>query len=223
VFTQQPVGGVNENVSLGTQPQVSVEDANGNVVTGDSGAITLSINSYLAGNGGTTQGTLSCTTNPLNASSGVATFSGCKITGTTAAGTYTLSASHSGLIAGTPTSFQITAGTATQIVLSGLTANLASGASRTFTATVEDANGNTVTPGTDSTASINFAQTAGAGSVTGTGSASAVAGVATKSLTGSAAGSVTIRASATLSGPGATNSNTLTFSVTAGRRNHHLH
>ena len=52
--------------------------------------------------------------------------------------------------------------------------------------------------------------------MTGTGSSNAVAGVATKTVTGNLAGSVTLQASATLSGPGSTNSNTLTFNVVHG-------
>src|SRR5438105_8587760 len=68
VFTQQPVGGVAEGVNVSTQPVVKVEDSFSNVVTGDSGSVTLAVNSYGAGNGGSTQGSVSnCTTNPVNA------------------------------------------------------------------------------------------------------------------------------------------------------------
>ena len=105
---------------------------------------------------------------------------------------------------------------ATQIVLTGSIADLASGSSRTFTATIADAYGNTVDTGADSSVSVSFTKTAGAGSVSGTGSSTASGGVATKDLTGVLAGSVTVRANATLSGPGSTDSNTLTFNVTHG-------
>src|SRR5213075_3131750 len=82
VFTTQPVGGVTEGQSFGTQPVVKVEDSFGNVVTSDNGAVTLAVSTYSAGNGGSTQGTLTCATNPVNAASGVASFAGCQITGT---------------------------------------------------------------------------------------------------------------------------------------------
>ncbi len=109
----------------------------------------------------------------------------------------------------------LTFGTATQIVLSGSAANLASGTTRTFTATIEDAAGNTVTSGPDSTDSITFSQTTGAGSVTGLTTVAASGGVATDTVTGNVAGSVTLQASGTVNGS-AKNSNTLTFSVTFG-------
>ena len=108
IFTIQPVGGVLPGASFATQPKVSVEDVNGNVVTTDTGAVTLSIASYTAGNGGITQGTLVCTTNPVNAAAGVATFAGCKINGVTSAGTYTLSAARSGLASATSSNVVIT-------------------------------------------------------------------------------------------------------------------
>jgi hypothetical protein len=52
--------------------------------------------------------TLVCTSNPVNAVAGVATFAGCKINGVTGAGTYTLSAARSGLTSGTSSSVVIT-------------------------------------------------------------------------------------------------------------------
>ena len=101
----------------------------------------------------------------------------------------------------------VTTGAATKIVLSGSTANLVSGTGRTLTATIEDASGNTVTTGPDSTATITFAQTTGAGSVSGLSNVAAVGGVATDTVTGKLAGSVTLGASGTFGGS-ATNSNT---------------
>ncbi len=100
-FTTQPVGGVAEGINFATQPKVSVEDSAGNVVTGDTGPVTLSIATYTAGNGGIAQGTLGCTNLTVNAVAGVATFAGCNITGTAAAGTYTLNAARTGLTTAT--------------------------------------------------------------------------------------------------------------------------
>ncbi len=79
-------------------------------------------------------------------------------------------------------------------------------------ATIQDANGNPVTTGADSTRSVTFSQTAGTGSVSGLTSVTAVGGVAQVTVTGVLGGSVTLRASATLTA-GPTNSNTLTFTV----------
>jgi hypothetical protein len=210
VFTNGAFSNVAEATNLSPQPSVSVEDSNSNVVTGDSGAVGIAVNSYTAGNGGSTQGALSCTS--ANASSGVATFSGCQITGTAAAGTYTLKATRTGLTTGTSGNLGVVAGTASQLVLSGSTSNLVSGTSRTITATVEDASGNTEVTGSDSTASITFSQTAGSGTVTGLATVAASSGVATDSVTGSTTGSVTLRANGTINGAAA-NSNTLTFNV----------
>src|SRR6185437_5385330 len=111
--------------------------------------------------------------------------------------------------------FTVTFGTATQIVLAGSVADLPSATGRQFTATVEDAAGNTVTSGTDSTPSITFSQTGGTGSVTGTGSSTASAGVATKTITGNLVGTITLRASGTVNAA-VTNSNTLSFNVVHG-------
>src|SRR5206468_12787625 len=74
VFTTQPVGAAGGS-ALSTQPVVKVEDVNSNVVTGDNATtVTLSIANNAGG------GTLSgCGSNPVTASSGVATFAGCKI------------------------------------------------------------------------------------------------------------------------------------------------
>src|SRR5438874_1870307 len=112
----QPVGGVTEGQSFGTQPVVKVEDSFGNVVTSDNGAVTLAVSTYSAGNGGSTQGTLTCATNPVNAASGVASFAGCQITGTAAAGTYTLKATRSGLTQDVSGNVVINAGSANKLV-----------------------------------------------------------------------------------------------------------
>ncbi|MCU1357661.1 MAG: hypothetical protein JWM89_3079 [Acidimicrobiales bacterium] len=86
-FGTQPGGGPSGSV-WATQPTVQVLDSGGNLVSTDTSNVTL------AKNTGPT-GTLACTTNPQAAASGVATFAGCKITGTT--GSYTLIASDGAL------------------------------------------------------------------------------------------------------------------------------
>ena len=61
-----------------------------------------------------------------------------------------------------------------------------------LTATIQDAAGNTVT--SDNSTVVAFAKASGAGTVTGTGNDTAVAGVATKTITGALVGSVTMEA-----------------------------
>jgi type II secretory pathway pseudopilin PulG len=91
VFTTQPAGAVHPN-AFTTQPRVAIEDANGNVVTTNTSAVTLAI-----GTNPTSGSTLTCTPNPVTATSGVATFAGCKIS---QSGTgYTLKATDGSLTA----------------------------------------------------------------------------------------------------------------------------
>jgi RHS repeat-associated protein len=74
VFTQQPTSSVGGQV-FSSQPQVTVEDAGGNAVTGNSDQVSLGIT------GGTSGATLSCAQNDNTATAvnGVATFSGCSV------------------------------------------------------------------------------------------------------------------------------------------------
>ncbi len=97
-FTTQP-GGSPASPYWATQPVVTVRDAGHNTITSASNAVTLAIGSNPGG------GTLSCLTNPLNASSGNATFSECyiNVNGTG----YTLTAAASGLTGDTCSPFNI--------------------------------------------------------------------------------------------------------------------
>lgn len=134
-FTTSPSGGTG-GVTFATQPVVTVQDAGGNTVTGDTSSVALAVT------GGT--GALTCTANPKAASSGVATFSGCAID---KAGTYTLTATDGTLTAAT-TSVTITVGPAVKL---GFTTHpSASSTSGVAFATqpvvaAQDAGGNTVT------------------------------------------------------------------------------
>ena len=204
LFSTQPVAAAS-GAAFSTQPVVKVEDSGGNVVTSSSQTITLTAS------GGTLS---SCSA--LTASAGVINVSNCTFAGLVGTNyTVTAQTTSAPIVSGTSANFSpSTFGTATQIVLSGVTTNLGGGGSRTFTATIEDSAGNIVTSGTDSSRSVTFAKTSGSGSVTGLGSVSATGGLASDSVTGNAAGSVTLSASATLT-QGATNSNPLTITVTA--------
>jgi len=77
VFTSQPSGGApNVPFPAAQQPKVQVQDAAGNVVTTSSASVTLDL---VIPSGGPAGATLVCTNNPVNASSGLASFTGCKI------------------------------------------------------------------------------------------------------------------------------------------------
>jgi len=144
-FTVSPVAG-GEGVSFTTNPQVTVEDANGYMVTGDTSNVVISITHFTASSTGGTQGTLSgCAQN--SEVNGVVSFSNCSIGGPGAAGTYALTASDGGLQIATA-NVTISAGAATKLVFStNPVAGVAEGVSFNTNpqVSVEDANGNVVT------------------------------------------------------------------------------
>jgi hypothetical protein len=172
-FTVQPTNTA-AAASITPSVQVSIEDADGNVVTSAVNAVTLAIGTNPGS--GTLSGTLSQT-----AVAGVATFPGLSINKT---GTgYKLSASSGALTAATSSAFNITPGTATQLLFTVQPTNTAAAASITpsVQVSVEDAQGNVVTTGTGSTAAVTLAigTNPGSGTLTGTATQTAVAGVAT--------------------------------------------
>src|SRR6266478_5310658 len=189
----------------------TIQDTNGNTVTsGANSSLSVTFAKTNVGGGSVTG------LGSSNASGGVATIT---VTGNQL-GTVTISASAGGLAAGAgnPITFNVVAGAANKLLLSGSTADLAAGATRQLTATIQDVNGNTITTGADSTLSVTYAKTAGIGTVTGLGSATASAGVATLTVTGNAPGSITITASATGSAGALTpgSGNPITFNVVIG-------
>src|SRR5439155_516753 len=154
---------------------VTAQDANNTTVTGFTSTVNLS----------TTAGTISPAVSAVFAS-GVRTES----VSVTQAGTgKTITATRTGgSETGTSNSFTVNPGAPAAVTLAGAATDLTSGSSRSYTATVKDANGNVAT---NFGGSVTFSQTTGSGSLTGLGSVNAVSGVATISLTGNAAGSVT--------------------------------
>ncbi|MDQ1384137.1 MAG: trimeric autotransporter adhesin, partial [Actinomycetota bacterium] len=104
-FTLSPTSTVS-NTDFDAQPQVAVEDAGGNIVTGtNSGGVTLNVTAH------TPASNLTCTGSTLTVAvvDGVATFSGCSMD---IAGTeFTLTA-NDGPLTGTSTAFDITGGAA---------------------------------------------------------------------------------------------------------------
>jgi len=149
-FINQPGGGANAK-AWSVQPAVAVEDAGGDVVTGDSGAVTLAIASQ-PGSGAT----LTCTANQVTASNGVAPFDGCEITGQ--AGTYTLTATDGGLTSATSSTFSVTVGVPAQLAVTTEPGDGASGAVLTTqpAVSVEDSGGNVV-PGDSSPVTLTIA------------------------------------------------------------------
>jgi alpha-tubulin suppressor-like RCC1 family protein len=212
--TQIVLSGATTDLASGATRTLTatIEDAAGNTVTSGADSADALTFSQTAGTGSVTFAT------PSSTSGGVATD---VVTGNVA-GPVTITAA--GTVNSVPTNsntltFNVTAGAATQIVLSGATTDLASATTRTFTATIEDAAGNTVTSGADSTDALTFSQTAGTGSVTFATPSSTSGGVATDVVTGNVAGPVTITAAGTVNSV-PTNSNTLTFTVTFGTATH---
>ena len=182
VFTTQPVGGVAEATGFGTSPVVSVEDAFANVVSSDTGSVTLAIGS------GPGAGSLSCSNGgfpTVAAVAGVASFTGCQISGTAAAGTYTLAATRGGLTGGASGNVVINVGSASKLVFTtqpvGGVAE-ATGFGTSPVVSVEDSSGNVVTSDTGNvTLAINSGPGSGSLSCSNGGfpTVAAVAGVAT--------------------------------------------
>ena len=173
-----------------------VQDAAGNVVTGDN---STSVSFTQTSGSGSVSGTGSST-----AASGVATKT---VTGD-AVGSVTVTA-HSGSLTDDTSTFAVVAGGPAKLVITSSAANLRAGSTRDITAEVQDASGNVVTG--DNSTSVSFTQTSGSGSVTGAGSATASNGVATKTVTGVLAGSVTVTAHS-----GSLTDDTTTFTIVAG-------
>ena len=105
VVTTQP-SNAQSGVALGTQPQVSIEDASGNVVTSDSSTVVAQI---------TSPGVGTIAGGSVSAVNGVATFSGLKIDALV--GTYTLTFTDVGLTSAVSNPFVISVGPATKLAV----------------------------------------------------------------------------------------------------------
>jgi hypothetical protein len=176
VFTGQPGGG-DADSAWASQPEVSVTDTGGNVVTTDTSAVTLSVTALT----GDPTAVLTCDTDPVTAVAGVATFAGCTID--KAATGYTLHATDGTLPAADSDSFDVIGGAAASLAFTVQPGGGdADGAWPTQPeVTLYDAHGNVAD---DDTSSVTLAVTTGTGAY---GSAltcddnpvTAVAGVAT--------------------------------------------
>ncbi len=103
-FVAQPSKG--SAGALLAEPKVAVEDAAGDVLTGNTSKVTLSIKAGTGASGAT----LKCTSNPVAASGGVAAFPGCRIN--LAGSGYQLQATDGSLAAADSSAFTINPGPA---------------------------------------------------------------------------------------------------------------
>jgi trimeric autotransporter adhesin len=129
-----PIGGTTGGTAFADQPQVTVEDAQGNVVISDHSTVTLEIT---PGTGPAGAVLSHCS---ASESQGVFTFTGCAINKD---GSYTLTAIDGVLMSQPSNSFSVTTGPATQLIFTTSPANTSSGSS--FGSTVvalADAGGN---------------------------------------------------------------------------------
>ncbi len=202
-FVSQPAGAVAGAAFTG-QPVVTVQDANGNTLTGSTVPVTLAITS------GTSGAVLSGTAT-VNAVNGIATFSGLSIN---LVGSYTLSASSTGLTSATSTAFAVTPGVASKLVFTTQPVGAKAGNALATqpVVTVQDASGNIIS-GSNASITLAIGTNPGNGTLSGTNPVSAVNGVATFSgLTISTAGTGYIL---TASSSGLAPANSNVFDMTA--------
>ena len=195
--TTQPGGGVS-GAALTTQPVVAIRDAGGNATTS-----TANVTAAIASGSGTLSGTTT-----VAAVNGVATFTNLVITGT---GPHTLTFTSSGLTAATSSSFSVTAGTPTQLVVVTQPGGAVSGTALVTQPAVELRDGsNAVVPQSGVTVTVTRASGAGtlSGTLTATTDAAGKATFANLVITGG--GAHTLAFSAT----GLTGATSASFDVT---------
>jgi hypothetical protein len=171
VVTVQPSATAASGAPFAQQPRVQIQDANGNNVAIAGRAITAELAS---GPGGALIGTPTVATN----TSGLAIFSGLGISGP--AGAYTLNFTGANLTGATASPITLTAGAATRLAFTVQPANTTAGAEITpaVRVTIQDALGQTVT-GATNPVTITLGTNPGSGTLSGTATVNAVAGVAT--------------------------------------------
>jgi len=164
-FNQQPTS-VTAGSTISPAITVDVEDAAGNIVTSDNSSVTLTI----ASGPGTLIGTVT-----VAAVNGVATFGNLSLT---IAGNYTLKATDGSLASATSSNFTVTAAAAAKLAYAQQPTSSTVGAaiSPAITVDIEDTYGNIVG---NATSSVTLATASGPGTLLGTTTVAAVAGVAT--------------------------------------------
>ncbi len=177
-ITTQPAGAVS-GTAFTTQPVVQIRDANGNLVSSSSLAVTATV----ASGTGSAAGTVT-----VNAVNGVATFTGLRIDG---GGDHTLQFSATGLTAATSNTIAVSQ-VVSSLAIQTQPAGASSGAPLATQPVVRilDGAGRVVTTGSGATAPVSVTLASGTGSLGGTLTINAASGVATftnVSLTGSGA------------------------------------
>ncbi len=198
----------------------TIQDTVGNPVTSATGSSFQISLVQTMGAGLVTDITVTCTSGAacrIDPTAGVATkvVTGDKVGSVGIEATATIS----GQPVSSPTIFlTVSAGLPASIVLTatGLTAGtpqtLASGSTAVLTATLLDSRDNVANTSTDT---VTYQYVTNTGTITGLGSAAAVAGVGSRSVVGSIAGPLTVQATSTV-GSTSLASNTLGFTVTPG-------
>lgn len=160
-FSQQPTNAA-AGSSISPAVTVKVFDSNGVWDTTSSASVTVAITSGTGTSGATLNGTLTQT-----AVNGVATFSNLSINKDGSG--YTLTATSSGLTSAASSSFNITSGSATQLVFTTQPGGGTAGQAWTTqpVVTLEDASGNPVT-GTAQNVTLAIQNNAGGGTLSGT-------------------------------------------------------
>jgi hypothetical protein len=170
VFTVEPASAT-AGASLAPAVKVTAKDGSGNVVTGFTGNVTLSITAGSGTGGATLAGTTTAA-----AVLGVATFADLSID---RSGTgYTLSSTGPGVTGSTSAAFDIAAGAVAKLAFTTQPAGAVAGAGFTTTVTGQDALGNTV-PSFTGGVTVAIGANPGGGSLSGTATMNAVAGSAT--------------------------------------------
>ena len=167
MVTNNPAGAA-AGTAFTTQPVVRITDSSGNTVTSSTVNVVASIGS---GSGGTLSGTTT-----VAAVNGVASFTDLVLTGT--AGNFTLTFTPTSLTASTSNSFALSAGVATQAEITTQPDGAVNGSAFSSQPVIRitDASGNTVT---SSTVNVIVSIASGTGTLSGTTTIAAVAGVAT--------------------------------------------
>jgi hypothetical protein len=168
--TTQPTASTVAGVAIATQPIVTVQDAFGNTITTDSATV---VTLALTTGSGTLSGTVTKT-----AASGIADFTGQALSIQFVGADKVLTATGGGYTAATTNAFTITNAAASKLAFT-TQPSASSTVSVAFTTqpvvTVQDAFGNTVT---GDTSTVTLALTTGTGTLSGTLTKAAVAGVA---------------------------------------------
>jgi hypothetical protein len=167
---------------------VALRDADGNLIDSGPGS-TATVHLSKAGGSGT--GTVTPLPDAVAANGGIATE---QVTGVRA-GTLTLKAISGG--ASATQALTVVPGPLASLAFTSSAANLRSGATRTLSVKLEDANGNAITSGPQSSAAVAFSKASGTGTVAPLPAVvDASGGVATEQITGVRAGSITLKATA---------------------------